>query len=449
MTATPLIDGSSPAYISTTSTNVKTTAAFSPPAGVWLYALVTACGTLSFGTPSMSDTVGNDGGGGWTLAGSITEFGNNSYIFVKYQTVSHSGMTVTITTTASAAFIWEAKVCVITNAASDQSAASIVSFHSASSSNWYVTITPAGSQSLFLVCGAQTLGSATTVNAYDANTTIGNQAEVVDGSFHQVVEWGYNKTGPNSGVATTVGFTQSSGPPTGSVIGIEIIGSSSSPVTVNLTTAKVNVAALAPVVNIGGLVVPLLTAQVNVAALAPTISAARITSGGSGNPGNIKITYISPNTQALTYSISPVASFDPYGNQVPAGYQGMVSAIQPGTIPALTETWHSLALTGASPSGNGVNGFWYRYRSDNEVELLWDITLTGGASNICTLPTGYTPSTQQNIQSSWYGTGPSVYSNTFNPHLLVFAGTGVIQVENTNSIALSMCGRAKITLDVP
>src|SRR5208282_634445 len=148
MAAIPLIDASSPAYISTTSTNVKTTAAFSPPGAVWLYALVTACGTLSFGTPSTSDSVGNDGGGGWSLVSSVTEFGNNSYVFAKYQVTNHTSMTVTATTTASAAFIWQLKCAVITNAATDQSAAVIGTFHSASSSNWAVAIVPSSAQSL-------------------------------------------------------------------------------------------------------------------------------------------------------------------------------------------------------------------------------------------------------------------------------------------------------------
>jgi hypothetical protein len=422
-----------------------TSVSFSPPANSLLVVCVSECEAYS-----VTNTITDSKGGSYAnpVHYSAGLFGTHGAvdIFTRYLSSAPGNMTINVTPTYSGSMsMYFFKILVLTGCNSSQSGVASGTSNGSSTSA-EVTLTPNFNGSW--VVGVCDINTATTL----VRTPVANFTEIdwfasTQGGFNYDGGDGAYEGGTTAGVAGTIGWTfNKSGPNSTGALEIAVGGT---PKTVSLTTARVNVAAIAPVVTIGGLTVPLTTAQVNVAALAPTVTATRITSGGSGTSGNIKITYISPNTQALTYSIAPTPGFDPYGNQVPAGYQGPISVQQPGTQPVTTETWHSLALTGASASGNGVNGFWYRYRSDNEVELMWDITLTAGVSNICTLPAGYQPTVQQNIQSSWYGSGPGAYSSTFTPHLLVFAGTGVIQVENCNSTTISLCGRAKITLDTP
>jgi hypothetical protein len=421
-----------------------TSASFSPPANSLVVVCTSWTGSYSV-TATCKDSLANSFSNELHFSQGITGNSAGFDIFEGYYSTAPGNITITTTWSGGSGFddVYM-KVLVLTNCTSSQSGVASGTAHGTSGTPGQVTITPAYTGSWIVSIGAM-LGHAgftiSTVNSTSIDKRNITSTNVFEGAT------GALESGTTAGVNQTVGWTLGSN--FGWSVGILEVQQATAPVTVNLTTAKVNVAAPAPVVNIAGLVVPLTTAKVNVAALTPTVTANRITSGGSGTGGNIKITYISPNTQALTYSIAPAASFDPYGNQVPAGYQGPISAMQPGVIPVVTETWHSLALTGASASGNGVNGFFYRYRSDNEVELMWDITLTAGANNICTLPAGYQPSVQHNIQSSWYGAGPGAYSTTFSPHLLVFATTGVIQVENCNGLTISLCGRTKISLDVP
>lgn len=422
-----------------------TTATFAPPANSLL--VVCVSGTEAY---SVTNTVSDSVGGSYSnpvhySAGLLGTHGAVD-IFTRYLTTAPGNMTITVSSTFSGTLAtWYFKVLVLTGCDSGQSGiASGTSNGSSASSE--VTLTPN-------FTGSWIVG-ITDINASKGFTRspVTNFTEIdwhtfTSGSFDYDNGCGANETGPSG--STVIGWTfSSSGPNSTGALEIKAGGS---PVTVNLTTAQVNVAAISPVVNIGGKVVELPTAQVNVAAPAPTISTASITSGGQGTAGNIKITYVSPSVQALAYSISPKVGIDSYGNQVPIGYQGPLSAIQPGSNPVVTETWHSLSLTNCAASGNGANGFFYRYRGDNEVELVWDITLTStsGNPNLVTLPAGYLPAVQQNLLSSWYGTGPATYQTNFSPHLLVFT-SGIIQAENCLGLTtVSLCGRTKITLDTP
>jgi hypothetical protein len=174
---------------------------------------------------------------------------------------------------------------------------------------------------------------------------------------------------------------------------------------------------------------------------------------GSGAPGLIKITYPIITGQLL-YSVSGLAQVDQYGNQLPRGYQGPLSAFQPlVSTPTVTETWHQLSLVSAqaTASGNGINGFWYIYRSNGEVELLWDITATNtGGAYIAVMPKGYIPLVQQNIPSGWYGTAHSTYQSNFQPHLNIQCITdpvpGAIYTYGGNVQPLGFFGRAKYIL---
>ena len=452
MSGVPLIDASSPAIVGSTSTGSITTASFNPPAGSWVYVLIPMGMNTTTTLPSI--TVSDNKSHTWTALESDNNGGDTAksvFIYASYLSSAATGMTVTVNSgTGWDPSAWMFKVVVVTNANTTQTGVGGFTAHNSTFSHsdpYSGVLTPSGSSSLILICcgvyAPGTLGE-------ESGTTFG--ASYGSSGSSGVNAWGYNNAGTTAGVGVTVGFTGAS--TLWAVAAIEVLAIAGSPTTVNLTTAQVNVAALAPVVNIGGQVVNLLTAQVNVAALAPTVTHSQITSGGPGTAGNIKLTYISAQTQALTYSISPIAGFDPYGNQIPAGYQGPLSAIQPGTAPAVTETWHSLDLTvegNSVASGNGVNGFWYRYRGDNEVELLWDLTLTSATSSpiLGILPLGYWPAVPQNLLSGWYGTGPGAYSTTFSPHMSV-STLGVLTAVNCNSLTtVSLAGRTKMTLDVP
>jgi hypothetical protein len=171
--------------------------------------------------------------------------------------------------------------------------------------------------------------------------------------------------------------------------------------------------------------------------------------GGSGAPGFIKLTYL--DIEELLYSLSVAPGYDQYGNQLPVGYQGLIYAQEPGGGLAVTETWHSLDLTNASGSGNGVNGFYYRLSTENEVELIWDFTVSSNNAPVAILPKYYYPVFQQNVNSGWYGTGPTSYSDTFQPRLNVNGSKdalpGQIYYYGNDSKDISYFGRAKITLD--
>ena len=424
-----------------------TTASFSPPAKSLLVVCVSSCGAYSV-TNTVSDSLGGSYGNPVHYSAGLFGTHGNVDIFTGYLAAAPGPMTITVSCAYSGTLAtWYCKVLVLTGCDSAQAGVANGTSNGSSGSG-EVTLTPNFTNSWIVAVTDINTASGMTQSPV-ANFTQIDWHQFVSGSFDYDNGCGANETGPSG--STTVGWTFSKSGPN-STGALEIKPGGGSPVTVNLTTAQVNVKANAPTVNIGGLVVPMTTAQVNVAALVPTVSAARVVSGGSGTSGNIKITYISPNTQALTYSIAPSAGFDPYGNQVPAGYQGMLSAITPGSVPAVTETWHSLDLTidgNCTASGNGANGFWYRFRGDNEVELMWDISLTSVSGNpdIATLPVGYRPVVQQNIMSGWYGTAAGSYQTQFSPHLLVFV-TGDIQAEGCLGLTtVSLCGRTKITLD--
>jgi hypothetical protein len=177
---------------------------------------------------------------------------------------------------------------------------------------------------------------------------------------------------------------------------------------------------------------------------------------GSGAAGFINITYPTITGQLL-YSVAGAEQEDSYGNAVPVGYQGPVSSFKPlVSTPTVTESWHALSLVSgqASASGNGVNGFWYIYRSDNEVELLWDINATNtGGAYIGVMPAGYIPQKQLNLSSGWYGTAHSTYQSNFQPHINIQGAKdpvpGAIYTYGGNVQPLAFFGRAKYPLVAP
>lgn len=442
-------DSSTPTVKLAVASNTSVTSnSFSPPSSTLLLASISMTTTSSGTTPTFS--ISDSKGGTWSTAdGQQEEQGICvTQSWYRYLSSAPGNMTVKVTQSANAKTANMAlDVRVLNGVVSTSPIGATANARSTVATTAQVAITPTaiGSYIYYFTSIESQDGS---IVANSVTTQIFQDARATD----QCEAFGYI-TNLTTALSSVTGGWTGFALTDMTVSAIEILPGTS-PVTVNLTTAKVNVAAISPVVNIGGKVVSLTTAQVNVAAIAPTVTTAQIISGAQGSAGSIKLTYVSPSVQALAYSLSPTVTLDSYGNQLPIGYQGPLAAIQPGSSPVVTETWHSLDLTvlgNATASGNGANGFFYRYRGDNEVEIVWDLTLTSisGSPNLVTLPTGYQPAVQQNVISSWYGTGPVTYQTGFSPHLLVFT-SGIIQAENCLGLTtVSLCGRAKITLDTP
>jgi hypothetical protein len=448
MTSNITLDSSTPALTTDANSNSVTSASFSPPADSLLVILCAFSQNYS-SSPTISDSVG--GSYSHPVHYSSNAFGSNEGvdIYIRYLTTAPGSMTVTYTVNGglSASTNNYIHPLVLNNADSDQSGVETDTSSSGlgGSSSAEVTFTPTYSGSWIVGMSPLLVNSAgTTATGVSGMTTIDNT--IGAGASDAVLD-GANETGPSG--STTFGWTFNKSNVTNVTGAMEIREAANPPVTVDLLTAQVNIKAISPTVEIGAAtVVNLLTAQVTVGAYSPTAEAYTVTSGGPGTPGLIKITYLSPLVEALAYSISPTATTDPYGNELPIGYQGPISAIEPGSSPIVTETWHQATLnaTDCAASGNGVNGMFYQYTPDNEVELVWDLTLTGSGITLATLPTAYTPSVPQNIITSWYGTGPASYSDSFSPHLQILT-SGVIQANGCESLAISLAGRAKYTLD--
>jgi hypothetical protein len=445
MTSNITLDASSPNASETTSSNSVTSVSFSPPADSLLVILCSWAGTYS-SDPTCTDSVGGTYAHPVHYSPGITGNGEGVDIYTRYLSSAPGSMQVGYDVngggTPANAFM---AILVLDNCASSQTGAESGTSDSGigGSSSSEVTVTPSGTGS-WLVCisGIGINTSGTTITPVTSFTTIFNTYSGA-GTGNNFLA-GANETGPSG--STTSGWSFSHTNVINSTGVLEILASAGTPANVDLAVGQINVAGPNPQPTAGH-GVPLTTGQVNVAGLTPTITATRITSGGPGAPGNVKLTYISPQLEILTSSLSPVATEDVFGNVVPAGYMGPIVAIQPGSSPVEPESWHSLSLTNATASGNGVNGLFYRYRSDNSVELAWDITLSSSAATIATLPSLYTPTSAQNLPSAWYGTGPAAYLDTFSPALQVTAG-GSITVQNCDSLTISLCGSIRIPLDI-
>jgi hypothetical protein len=126
--------------------------------------------------------------------------------------------------------------------------------------------------------------------------------------------------------------------------------------------------------------------------------------GGYGEPGAIRVTYTLPGTPAIASSLASTAYTDPAGNKAPAGFQGQITAVQPGSSPSTPESWHSFSL----PSGF-TGTLRYKLTPLNAVLIDCDITgsQTGTTVAIGTLPAGYVPANEcrfavgNNIPGSW------------------------------------------------
>lgn len=182
-----------------------------------------------------------------------------------------------------------------------------------------------------------------------------------------------------------------------------------------------------------------------------TITGTKSVSGtcaaGSGADGQVKITYTS--SQQLTGAISPAAGTDGGSNAYGPGYTGRVTAFQPGTTPAVPETWHPVTVLSNGWTVGSGGFFRYRLKSENTVEVDFAGLVPGTTANnttIWTAPAGYVPSfggdMSRQITVSY--TAPPAYGST--PGVVV-RNTGAVSVYNLQGTVASIAGHFDYPLD--
>lgn len=176
-------------------------------------------------------------------------------------------------------------------------------------------------------------------------------------------------------------------------------------------------------------------------------------SNGSSTFANRQMLY-----QDITGTSHGYVAFDGSGVYVTTGN---ISGIAPGTgtdqaNPAIRATWQSLSLSNASPSGNNIDGFYYRMLGEADegrnqfVYMVWDITPSHASPvQIGTLASGYAPNDQVTFASGWYGTGPAAYSDTFAPRLMVDTSGNVTMQGGVLATGMNLCGFAMFPLGSP
>lgn len=116
--------------------------------------------------------------------------------------------------------------------------------------------------------------------------------------------------------------------------------------------------------------------------------------GGDGSPGMLVITY--PNLTATPVtSVQPATTTDDSGNTHAAGVTSVsVVAYQPGVVPAVPETWHSLGTL--TLTGFTLSRARYRYAPDDGGTLVIQVagvasSASAAASFSVVLPSAYRP----------------------------------------------------------
>ena len=300
-------DGTTPALTFSKSATSVTSPSFSPPSDSLLVAIASYSDYNQSGDGNNATLTISDSGGHEWAAGpnSVHSFGGGADhlgSFMAYTYLSSAPGTITVKFQQNkVACDMQLDVRVVTGAASSQTgAASVSGNHQGSNPESTLTTTEVGS---WVYTAAVQFEYATTFTALANTTTIHSSIDSTSpsaGNGPNTLLTGRVTNATTTPGSLTIGWTNSPSAATYQTwLALEILPAGS-PTTVNLTTAQVNVSAIAPVVNIGALVVNLLTAQINVAALAPTVTHSQITSGGPGTAGNIKLIYISAQTQALS-----------------------------------------------------------------------------------------------------------------------------------------------------
>jgi hypothetical protein len=122
--------------------------------------------------------------------------------------------------------------------------------------------------------------------------------------------------------------------------------------------------------------------------------------GGHGGSGTVKITYTQPGSTQILASLANAAGTDDSGNAYPAGFQGQIVAVRPGSTPSVPETWHTIALASGWTGAVGTSALYYRLTPMNTVQVF--ASATHSAFNTSTaltaaLPSAYWPINTRNI----------------------------------------------------
>jgi hypothetical protein len=153
---------------------------------------------------------------------------------------------------------------------------------------------------------------------------------------------------------------------------------------------------------------------------------------GNGSDGQVQITYVTQGV--LTAALQPSSGTDTGGNAFTSGYTGPVTAIQPGSNPAVVEVQHSLSsyLVSATWSVRG-GGYLAQYYmlSNGRLHLDFELTasgLAGGNYQVTTaLPAGYRPTFKQDLPISWNSANAA---GTNPPALACGASNGIFTANN-------------------
>jgi hypothetical protein len=95
---------------------------------------------------------------------------------------------------------------------------------------------------------------------------------------------------------------------------------------------------------------------------------------GDGADGEVRITY---STQGPAVgAIQPSVTTDAAGNALAAGFTGQASAIQPGSSPAVVETWHTASL-----ANSWTGTLSYKLLPHDSVMISGLVTAPGGVAN--------------------------------------------------------------------
>lgn len=158
-----------------------------------------------------------------------------------------------------------------------------------------------------------------------------------------------------------------------------------------------------------------------------TKTVAGSTTSGAGSDG--KISFQFQTSTVMVFALSAIANTDPSGNAYAAGYTGPVNVFQPGSNPAVVETWHDLGTpTGAGTFTKIVARYKLMPGNAVRVEVIGSFSAAGTAS-FPAIPSAYFPANTLNF--------PSIAANVANRAQLNNSGVVSIIVPSATSVAFS------------
>lgn len=160
--------------------------------------------------------------------------------------------------------------------------------------------------------------------------------------------------------------------------------------------------------------------------------------GGNGADGMVAITY-TPPVQTLVAAVAGMAGTDPSGHGYAAGHTGPVTAFQPGSSPAVPETWHPVTMASGWAGNSTITGDAnlqvQRVASPpGAVAIMGTFSRSGttwaNGAQIATMDPGYyNTAVNQYVTISW-GVSPSSS----------FGMAGMLRIDNTGKVTVYITG---------